>query len=532
MNFSKIICLFALQLFLATDLIRLSAFAEVTHQSTLMDLEQTGSTTMSIIRKRSDAASRLNRFKVADSKNRKHLILNYLLSPDEESLETVLNASRDYHEDNFKCSKQQDNCTRKGLVEELENGINVTELINQFEKAAREYLKIHIDTNRTDELIARYSNSRTLSNIKPLTRSLRDLIQLQRSFLETVTSPTGEVLQEMTNELNLTHWQIDLNLKCQTLKHLENVEFKLLLHDYIQPALQGVLFIVGLLGNGALLLIFVRCGDMRTSPHMLLFSLTLADVLHLLINVPVFYTYFASVSWHKGEVLCKLYRFFRQLGIGVSVYSVVAMSIHKYVVLARFNDEKKLHHRITNSTTIFITSSVWIIGAMIALPYAVYAEIYGDKCYGFIRSLHINYLRGITIIGLIIICIIPVCLVWIFSFLSSKITGRSSKTLLEETMGVANSARSYIVSSNILIAVAIVSAISYIPFYSLEFYIEWIYGDTESRLYYCIYSLTYLLAYGNFCFNPIAIFIASRKFRESFQRSCFCQKSDMSDEHC
>jgi hypothetical protein len=69
------------------------------------------------------------------------------------------------------------------------------------------------------------------------------------------------------------------------------------------------------------------------------------------------------------------------------------------------------------------------------------------------------------------------------------------------------------VSWNVLIALAIVSAISYIPLYPLLFLYAWTDFRMYPTSYYVVFFVTYTLLFGNSCFNPIALYIVSRKFR-------------------
>lgn len=55
---------------------------------------------------------------------------------------------------------------------------------------------------------------------------------------------------------------------------------------YIVPALFAVIFVVGTIGNGALVLIFVRHKQMRNVPNIYILNLALGDLLVIISCVP------------------------------------------------------------------------------------------------------------------------------------------------------------------------------------------------------------------------------------------------------
>jgi hypothetical protein len=55
---------------------------------------------------------------------------------------------------------------------------------------------------------------------------------------------------------------------------------------YIVPVLFALIFVVGVLGNGTLVLIFIRNSNMRNVPNTYIFSLALGDLLVIVTCVP------------------------------------------------------------------------------------------------------------------------------------------------------------------------------------------------------------------------------------------------------
>lgn len=88
----------------------------------------------------------------------------------------------------------------------------------------------------------------------------------------------------------------------------------------IVPLLFGLIFLVGLLGNGVLIMTVLLNGSLRTKPNILIVSLALGDFLMILISVPFTIVPFTFQEWIFGEAICKLNESMQTLSLGVSNY--------------------------------------------------------------------------------------------------------------------------------------------------------------------------------------------------------------------
>jgi hypothetical protein len=74
---------------------------------------------------------------------------------------------------------------------------------------------------------------------------------------------------------------------------------------YIVPVLFALIFVVGVLGNGTLVLIFIRNRNMRNVPNTYIFSLALGDLLVIVTSVPFTSTLY-TVSSHFNPNLYRI----------------------------------------------------------------------------------------------------------------------------------------------------------------------------------------------------------------------------------
>jgi hypothetical protein len=105
--------------------------------------------------------------------------------------------------------------------------------------------------------------------------------------------------------------------------------------QYVEPISLGLILLFGDLGNGFLIFIFISHPDMRTGPNICIINLAIGDCLSPILNLPLRYWDILNVSWDLGVAMCKLFMAARDVTVGVTVFSVVALSAQRYAIAAR-----------------------------------------------------------------------------------------------------------------------------------------------------------------------------------------------------
>ncbi|XP_025030958.1 gastrin-releasing peptide receptor-like [Python bivittatus] len=95
---------------------------------------------------------------------------------------------------------------------------------------------------------------------------------------------------------------------------------------YAIPAIYGIIILIGLVGNITLIKIFCTVKSMRNVPNLFISSLAFGDLLLLITCVPVDASRFLSPEWLFGRVGCKLIPFIQLTSVGVSVFTLMALS--------------------------------------------------------------------------------------------------------------------------------------------------------------------------------------------------------------
>lgn len=91
-------------------------------------------------------------------------------------------------------------------------------------------------------------------------------------------------------------------------------------------AVYGIIIIVGLVGNVTLMKTCLLVKSMWTVPNLFLSSLALGDLLLLVTCAPVDASRYLVDEWLFGRVGCKLIPFIQLTSVGVSVFTLTALS--------------------------------------------------------------------------------------------------------------------------------------------------------------------------------------------------------------
>lgn len=141
---------------------------------------------------------------------------------------------------------------------------------------------------------------------------------------------------------------------------------------YAVPVVFAFIFIVGVVGNGTLILTVLKNKTMRNAPNIFIVSLAIGDLLLILVSVPFTATIYTFTEWPYGETLCKLNEFLQALSLGVSVFTLTALSADRYVAIV---DPMKRHKNSSMADTLLIAGIVWIISTALAVLELVAAHI-------------------------------------------------------------------------------------------------------------------------------------------------------------
>ncbi|XP_070564076.1 cholecystokinin receptor-like [Ptychodera flava] len=127
----------------------------------------------------------------------------------------------------------------------------------------------------------------------------------------------------------------------------------------------GVTFFVGLFGNALVIFSIQKCKRLQTATNFFLASLATADLILIIIVIPIQTSTYFSWQWKLGGALCKLLPYLTLLSSSCSVFMLTAMSIERYFVIIHPLLAKSM---MTQARARKIILVVWVISMVYSFP--------------------------------------------------------------------------------------------------------------------------------------------------------------------
>ncbi|XP_013777242.1 neuropeptide CCHamide-1 receptor-like [Limulus polyphemus] len=299
---------------------------------------------------------------------------------------------------------------------------------------------------------------------------------------------------------------------------------------YIVPLVFAVIFLVGVIGNSTLIWVFLRNKVMRSVPNTFLVSLAAGDLTVLLFAVPFIGTIYTFESWPYGEFVCKLSEFLRDLSVGVTVLSLAALSVDRYVaVIKPLHKQRDERQKIMSITVVVV---IWVISIGLAIPSAYFSFIYemlagGEVikiCYPFPPELGHWYPRATVLVKFLVLYVIPLVVISVFYTLMAQHLLLSTR---QNVIKNASHTRQLEARHKVAWTVLSLAVIFCICFFPSHLFMLWFYFYSDSwnaynDFWHAWKIVGYVLTFANSCLNPVALYCVSSVFRNYFQRYLFC----------
>ncbi|XP_032080509.1 neuropeptide Y receptor type 1 [Thamnophis elegans] len=152
------------------------------------------------------------------------------------------------------------------------------------------------------------------------------------------------------------------------LLHFQDVDCQVPLAIVFTLALAyGVVILLGIFGNLALIIIILKQKEMHNVTNILIVNLSFSDLLITIMCLPFTFVYTLMDHWVFGETMCKLNPFVQCVSVTVSVFSLVLIAIerHQLIINPRGWRPNNRHAYVGIATT-------WILAIASSLPFLVY----------------------------------------------------------------------------------------------------------------------------------------------------------------
>ena len=295
-------------------------------------------------------------------------------------------------------------------------------------------------------------------------------------------------------------------------------ELEQLFEYYIYPGFYFAILVLGSIGNGALLLMFVKYKDIRTAPNIMVFNLTLMDIMNLFVNAPLYYVSKYHSQWlYLDGYGCRIFATFRFLNHSVIEFSIVGLSFQRYCASATMLNPTSQWRLSTRWRTVMFVVVVWLIALVVSLPPSLVYDFPIGVCF----PLATPHIKALNVFYFVLYAIVLPVTLGVFSVITARKLKQSVHNIPGEIRYRSQEISRYR-SAKVVTALAISYVTTHIPRSVWFFCVSFFHLDRLDMKYIFIDEVTNYLMFSNSCLNPLALYISSRKFRQLFQRHLFC----------
>ncbi|XP_037287880.2 QRFP-like peptide receptor [Rhipicephalus microplus] len=318
-------------------------------------------------------------------------------------------------------------------------------------------------------------------------------------------------------------------------------------------AVYGATLLLGLVGNLLIVYTVARFPRMRSISNLFLASLASADLLIVLLCVPVKFGQLFSYTWTLGEVGCKLLLYVQHVSMICSVLNLTFLSIERYYAVIH---PVRSRYLCTFSQARRVIMFIWLAAFLSALP-IIFVQVHVEmglrrRAYWCMRDeASPGAWRSFEIYMLILVLCIPtlvmgyayakICVqLWMVVRERAHLTsGLACTEMLEKTSGAndcfgANGNKRILGKPSradedtvkqvikMLILVVCLFVLCWAPILILN--VLTAFGGVATLNYSYLKPLRtcfHLLSYLNSCVNPLVYGFMSRSFRVSFRDALF-----------
>ncbi|XP_051500911.1 neuromedin-B receptor [Myxocyprinus asiaticus] len=296
------------------------------------------------------------------------------------------------------------------------------------------------------------------------------------------------------------------------------------------PSVYILIITVGLLGNITLVKIFITTSAMRSVPNIFISSLAVGDILLLVTCVPVDAFRYFYEEWIFGTVACKMIPVIQLTSVGVSVFTLTALSADRHKAIVNPMD-------IQTSSAVFWTClkaiTIWVVSVLLAIPEAVFSQVVHmpDKNMTFTACVPYPLSNEMhpkihSIMIFLVYFLIPLSIISVYYYHIARTLIKSAHDMpgeISEHSKRQTETRKRL--AKIVLVFVGLFALCWFPNHVLYMYRSFNYRQIDSSLSHLIITLVArVLSFSSSCVNPFALYLLSESFRRHFNNQLMCMR--------
>ncbi|VVC27941.1 Neurokinin receptor,G protein-coupled receptor, rhodopsin-like,GPCR, rhodopsin-like, 7TM [Cinara cedri] len=295
-------------------------------------------------------------------------------------------------------------------------------------------------------------------------------------------------------------------------------------HQLAWTALFVPMITVATGGNLIVIWIVMTNKRMRNVTNYFLVNLSIADAMVSTLNVSVNFSYMLTSNWSFGTAYCKISQFVAVLSICASVFTLMAISIDRYIAIIH-----PLRPRLGRKTTLMIAVSIWVVGTILSIPNLIFFTTYTEQfpngeqrviCYaewpdGITTESFQEYVYNVSF--MIITYFVPIGLMgFTYAMIGHELWG--SQSIGECTQRQLEHVQSKRRVVKMMIVVVTIFAICWLPYHIYFIVTSHMPELTTEPYIQDVYLAFYWLAMSNSMHNPIVYCWMNSRFRQGFKQ--------------
>ncbi|EDL75210.1 galanin receptor 1 [Rattus norvegicus] len=288
--------------------------------------------------------------------------------------------------------------------------------------------------------------------------------------------------------------------------------------NFITLVVFGLIFAMGVLGNSLVITVLARSkpGKPRSTTNLFILNLSIADLAYLLFCIPFQATVYALPTWVLGAFICKFIHYFFTVSMLVSIFTLAAMSVDRYVAIVHSRRSSSL--RVSRNALLGV-GFIWALSIAMASPVAYYQRLFHrDSNQTFCWEHWPNQLhkKAYVVCTFVFGYLLPLLLI---CFCYAKVLNHLHKKL--KNMSKKSEASKKKTAQTVLVVV-VVFGISWLPHHVIHLWAEFgAFPLTPASFFFRITA--HCLAYSNSSVNPIIYAFLSENFRKAYKQVFKCR---------
>ncbi|XP_059211634.1 galanin receptor type 1b [Centropristis striata] len=297
----------------------------------------------------------------------------------------------------------------------------------------------------------------------------------------------------------------------------------------VVPVVFGLIFVVGVVGNSLVMVVIGKVqyggggggGARRVgSPtNIFILNLSVADLSFLLFCVPFQATIYSLPQWVFGALLCRFGHYFSTVSMLVSIFTLAAMSVDRYLAVVRSNKSPRVRSRRNALIGICV---IWTLSLLFSVPVAQHQVLTDhpaapnstfcwERWSGGSRQ---AYKVSILLVGYLLpLLLISCCYTRVLFHLHKKMKNMSKK-----------SQRSKRKTAQTVLLLVSAFTVCWLPHHIVALWVE--FGSFPlNDASFAFRILSHCLSYGNSCVNPVLYAFVSQNFRRACSQVFSCSRS-------